>query len=222
MLPSNLGVPISEPTLSTPIPLLPRVPSVAFPITGSTSGSVSSSVVASESPFPQKMPVDSNYPRIKDNSSIFPVQSISPMHTDPPNLLFLPPADRASPIVDRAFGFEAESETHRLQRCDYPRIKDTCTIEHHFDTNAAMEDAQGASSAAESKDATEIECALWNASINRCKDALPAFHSTDDDKDEIGSEDQVDACMSDDLSFGGLSSTRALQELDANPAKCFG
>ena len=36
-------------------------------------------------------------------------------------------------------------------------------MEHHPNTDAAMEDAQGASGAAESEDATKIECALWNA-----------------------------------------------------------
>jgi hypothetical protein len=61
-----------------------------------------------------------------------------------------------------------------------------------------MEDAPMGSNAAESEDATEIECAICNASIGGCKDALPAFCSTDDDEDEGGGEDQVDARMFDD------------------------
>ena len=72
-----------------------------------------------------------------------------------------------------------------------------------------MEDAQGASGIVESEDATEIECVLWNASISRCNDVLPAFRSTDDDEDERGSEDQVDACMSNNLFFDGIGSVRA-------------
>ena len=39
-----------------------------------------------------------------------------------------------------------------------------------------------------------------------CKDVLLAFRSTDDDEDERGGEDQVDACIFDDLSFGGVGS----------------
>ena len=41
----------------------------------------------------------------------------------------------------------------------------------------------------EYENATEIECALWNASIGGCKDALLAFRSIDDNEDEGGSED---------------------------------
>ena len=95
-------------------------------------------------------------------------------------------------------------------------------MEHWPNTDATMEDAQWASDVAESEDATEIECALRNASISGCKDALPAFCSIDDDEDERGGEDQVDARMSNDLSFGRVGSVRALHELDANPAECSG
>ena len=76
------------------------------------------------------------------------------------------------------------------------------------------------SSAAESEDTTKIECALWNASIGGCKDALPAFCSTNDDEDEGGGEDQVDARMFDDLFFGGVGSARALHESNSNPLEC--
>jgi hypothetical protein len=75
---------------------------------------------------------------------------------------------------------------------------------------------------AESKDATEIECALQNASISGCKDALPTFRSTDDDEDEGGDEVQVDACMSDNLSFGRVGSARASHESESNPTECSG
>ena len=51
LLPGNLRVLISEPTLSTPTPSLPRVPSVAFPIVGRASRLVLSPFVALESFF---------------------------------------------------------------------------------------------------------------------------------------------------------------------------
>jgi hypothetical protein len=109
-----------------------------------------------------------------------------------------------------------------MQLCAYPRVKDTCTVEHHPHTDAAMEDAPLGSGMAESEDATEIECDLRNASIGGCKDAVPAFRSTDDDEDEGRGEDQVDARMSDDLSFGGVGSVGASHESDSTPADCSG
>jgi hypothetical protein len=144
------------------------------------------------------------------------------MHIDPPNLPPSPPADRTSPIVGRALGFDADNDTHHMQLCVYPRVKDTCTVEHRPDADAAMEDAPVGSSAAKSEDATEIEYALRNASIGGCKDTLPAFRSTDDDEDEGGGEDQVNARMFDNLSFGGVGSTGASHESDSNPAECSG
>ena len=85
-----------------------------------------------------------------------------------------------------------------------------------------MDGAHRAPSASRSEDAIEIKCALWNASIIGYKDALPTFRSTDDDDDEGGGEDQVDACMFNDLSFGGVGSVGALHDSDANPAECSG
>ena len=51
LLPDNLGIPVNEPIMSTPASSLPEVPSVAFPTAGGASGSLSSSAVASGSPF---------------------------------------------------------------------------------------------------------------------------------------------------------------------------
>jgi hypothetical protein len=95
-------------------------------------------------------------------------------------------------------------------------------VEHHPDVDTAMEDVPVGFGAAEFEDATEIECALRNASIGGCKDALPTFRSTDDDEDEGGGEDQVDARMSDNLSFGGVGSAGASHGSNSNPADCFG
>ena len=76
--------------------------------------------VAEESLFSPSMPKKFSYPQVKDNSLVSPVWSISPMHTDPSNLLPSPPADQTSLIIDRALGFDAESDTHCIQQCVYP------------------------------------------------------------------------------------------------------
>ena len=217
----NLGVPITKPTLSILAPLLQRVPSVAFPIAEGASRSQSSPFVAEESLYPLLMLENFSYSRVEDNSSISPMQSISPMHTNPPNLPPSLPVDWISLIVGHALDFDAENDIHYIQPCVYPRVEDTCTMEHCLDADVAMEDAPKGSNVAESEDATEIECALWNASIGGCKDVLPTFYSTNDDEDEGGGEDQVDAHMFDNLSFGRVGSARALHESDSNLAECF-
>ena len=142
------------------------------------------------------------------------------MHIEPPNLLPSPPADQTSPIVDHALGFGVENDTHCMQPCVYPQVEDTCTVEHFLDADIDMEDAPMDSSMAESKDAIEIECVLWNASIGGYKDAFLAFRSTDDDENEGGGEDQVDARMSDNLSFNGVGFAGASHESDSNPLEC--
>jgi hypothetical protein len=222
LLAGNPGVPITEPSLSMPAPSLQGVPFVAFPVARGAIGSQSSPFVSEESLFPPLMPEKFSYPRVEDNSSVSPVQSISPMQTDPPNLPPLPPADRTSPIVGRALGFDTISDAQGIQPCAYPRVEDTCIVEHRPHTDAAMEDAPLGSGMAESEDATEIECAFRNASIGGCKDALLAVRSSDDDEDEGGGEDQVDARMSDDLSFGRVGSAGASYRSDSNPAECSG
>jgi hypothetical protein len=168
------------------------------------------------------MPESFSYPRVEDNSSISPLQSISPMQTDPPNLPPSPPVDRTSPIVGRALSFDTDNDAHRMQPCVYPRVEDTCAMEHCPDADAAMEDAPLGSGMAESEDATKIECTLQNASIDGCKDALPTLHSSDDDEDEGGQEHQGDARMSDNLSFGRIGCSGTSHEFDSNPAKYSG
>jgi hypothetical protein len=174
--------------MSTPTPSLQGVLSVAFPVAGGASRSQSSSFVAEESIFPPLMLENFSYPRVEDNSSISPIRSISPMQTDPLNLLPSLPCDRTSPIVGCALGFDTNNDAQCMQSCAYPQVKDTCIVEHRPDADAAMEDAPVGSGMEEPEDATEIECALWNASIGGCKDALPALRSSDDDEDEGGEE----------------------------------
>jgi hypothetical protein len=62
LLAGNPGVPITEPSLSTPAPLLQGVPSVAFPVARGTTGSQSSPFVSEESLFPPSMQENFNYP----------------------------------------------------------------------------------------------------------------------------------------------------------------
>jgi hypothetical protein len=222
LLAGNLEVPVGEPTLSMPAPSLEGVPSVAFPVAGGASRSQSSPLGPKEFLFPPPMPENFSYPRVEDNSSVSPLQSISPMQTHPPNLPPSPPVDLTSPIVGRALGFGTDNDAHRMQPCIYPRGEDTCTVEHRLDGNAAMEEAPLIAGVAEFEDAIEIECALRNASIGGCKDALPAFHSFDDDEDEGGEEHEGDAPMSDNLSFGGVGSVGAAHESASNLADCSG
>jgi hypothetical protein len=51
-----------------------------------------------------------------------------------------------------------------------------------------MDDEPQGSNMARSEDLTEIESALWNASLDGCKDALPALSSSDDVEDDGGYE----------------------------------
>ena len=73
LLASNLGVPIIEPILSTRAPLLQGTPSIPFPVARGASGLQSFSFVAEKSLFPLSMLENFSYPRVKDNSLIFPV-----------------------------------------------------------------------------------------------------------------------------------------------------
>jgi hypothetical protein len=95
-------------------------------------------------------------------------------------------------------------------------------VEHCPDIDAAMEYAPLGSDVAESEDATEIECALRNASIGDCKDALPTLRSSYDDEGEGGQEYHGDGQMSDDLSFGGVGFSGASHESNSNPAEYSG
>jgi hypothetical protein len=103
-----------------PIPSLQGVPSVAFLVAGRASRSQSSPFVAEVSLLPPSMQENFSYPQVKDNSSVSPVQSISPMQTDLPNLLPSPLADRTSPIVGRALGFDTNNDAQGMQPCAYP------------------------------------------------------------------------------------------------------
>ena len=103
-----------------------------------------------------------------------------------------------------------------MQPCVYLQVEDTCIVEHCPDGDIAIEVAPLIAGMAESEDATEIECVLWNASIGGCKDVLPALHCSNDNEDEGGEEHEGDAHMSNDLSFSEVGSTRAAHESDSN------
>jgi hypothetical protein len=183
---------------------------------GGASGSHLSPLIAEESIFPPPMPKNFSYPRVKDSSSVSSLHSISPMQIDPPNLPLSPPVDPTSPIVGLALDFGTDNDAHRMQPCVYPRVEDTCTIEHCPDGDAAMEEAPLIAGMAESENATEIECALRNASIGGCKDALPALRSSNDDEDEGGEEHEGDARRSNDLSFGGVGSVGGMSPIQTS------
>jgi hypothetical protein len=192
LLVDNSKVPFRDSSLSTPAPSFQGVPSVAFLLAGGASGSQSFPFASRKSLFLPSLLEFFSYPQLEDNSLVSPIKSISLMETDPPNL---PPslhADQASPIVGRALGFDTDSVAHRMQPCVYPRVKDTCIVEHRPAADAAIEDAPLGSGMAESEDATKIECALPNASIGGCKDVLPVLRSSDDDEDEGGQEHHGD------------------------------
>jgi hypothetical protein len=222
LLVGNPQVPFRDPYLSTPAPSLQGVPSVAFLFARGASGSQSTPFASGESLFLPSLLENFSYPRLENNFSVSPIKSISTIQTDPSNLSPSPLADQTSPIVGRALGFDTDNAVHRMQPCVYPRIKDTCTVKHRPNADAAMEDAPLGFGVAEFEDATEIECALRNASIGGCKDALLSLHSSDDNEDEGGQDHHGDGRMSDDLSFGGVGFSGASHESDSNPAECSG
>ena len=150
---------------------------------------------------------------------MFLVKSISTMQTNLPNSLLSPLVDQTSSIVGRALDFNTDNDVHRMQPCVYPQIKDTCIVEHCLDADVAMEDAPLGFSVAESKDATEIECVLRNASISGYKDALLSLHSSYDNEDEGAQEHHGHGRMSNNLSCDGIGFSEASHESDSNPAK---
>ena len=95
-----------------PAPSLQGIPSVVFPIVGGASRLQTSPFGIDESIFSLLMPENFSYPRVQDDYFVFPIQSIFPMHTDPPNLPPSLPVDWTSPIVGHALGFDTESDTH--------------------------------------------------------------------------------------------------------------
>ena len=142
------------------------------------------------------------------------------MYADVPNLPPSLPNDQTSPIVNHALGFDIDNDAHRMQLYVYPRVEDTCAMEHCPDIDTAMKDVPLGFGMAESEDATEIECTLWNASIGGCKDALFALCSSNDDEDEGDEDHQGDAQMFNDLSFSRVGCFGASHESDSNPMEC--
>jgi hypothetical protein len=86
-------------SISTPIPLLPGISFVAFPLVEGAFGSQLATFILDESLFCSLILESLSYPRAKDNSLICPVKSLSTMETDPPNLPPSPPPDETSLIV---------------------------------------------------------------------------------------------------------------------------
>jgi hypothetical protein len=66
----------------------------------------------------------------------------------------------------------------------------------------------------------DIEFALWNANLDSCKEALPAFCLSDDDEDDRGHEKQSDVHLFDHLNITGVNSGKASCDRDSTPPEC--
>jgi hypothetical protein len=130
-----------------------------------------------------------------------PLKSISPMATDPPTLSPLPLPNEHSPIVGPVLTFDEMEGIHDQQTSGYPRVRDTSTVNHHPDNDAAIEGIAEISSVAASDDHVDIEFALRNANLDGCKEARHAFRSSDDYEDDGGHEKQSDVRLSDHLNI---------------------
>lgn len=72
-----------------------------------------------------------------------------------------------------------------------------------------------------SEDPIGNESALWNASLDGCKNALPALCSSDDNEDDGGHiEHQTNICMFNHVSINGVNCGEASCDLDWNPTEC--
>ena len=56
--------------------------------------------------------------------------------------------------------------------CGHPRVEDTSIVQHCLDNDADMVDVPMGSVVAQLEDLTRFEFALWNASLDGCKESL--------------------------------------------------
>jgi hypothetical protein len=89
--------------------------------------------------------------------------------------------------------------------CGHPQVKDTSTVQHRPDNDAAMDDVPEACGVAQSKGLTGIESALRNASLDVCKEALPTLRASDDKPDDGIHEHHRDVHMSNHGSITTIS-----------------
>ena len=130
-----------------------------------------------------------------------PFKSISLMATDPPTLSPLPPPNERSPIIGQVLTFDKMEGIHNQQTSNYPPVGDTNTVDHRLDNDRAIEGVAKISGVAASDNHVNIEFALQNTNLNSCKEALPAFRSSDDYEDDEGHEKQFDVCLSNHLNI---------------------
>jgi hypothetical protein len=208
------------PSPSIPAPILLGVQAMAVPVAGGD-------FLLHESPFnPEKfipgqlIPNVQSYPQVEDNSLVPSLKSISPMATDPPTLLPLLPPNKRSPIVGRVLTFDEMEGVHDQQTSGSPQVEDTSTVDHRPDNEAAMEDVAEISGVTASDNHVDIEFALRNANLDGCKEALPAFCSSNDDEDDGGNEKQFDVCLSDHLNITGVNFGKASRDRDSTPLEC--
>jgi hypothetical protein len=138
-----------------------------------------------------------------------PLKSISPMVTDLPTLLPLPPPIQCSPIVGRVLTFDEMEGDHDQQTSGYPRVEDISSLDRRLDVDATMENVAEISGVAAFDDHVDIELALRNANLDGYKDALPSLRSSEDDADDGGHEKQSDVCLPSHLNIIGVVSGQA-------------
>jgi hypothetical protein len=168
----------------------------------------------------QLIPNVQSYPQVEDNSLVPPLKSISPMVTDPPTLSPLPPPNEHFPIISQVLTFDEMEGVYDQQTSGYPRVADSSIVNHRPNNDAAMEGLAEISSVVAFDDHVDIEFALWNANLDGCKEALPAFHSSDDDEDEGGYDKQFDVPLTYHLNITGMNYGEASCDRDSTPLEC--
>ena len=102
-----------------------------------------------------------------------PLESISPMATDPPTLLPFAPLIQRSPIINRVLTFDEIGSVHNQQTSGYPQVEDTSSFNRCPDIDTTRENVAEISNVSAFDDHVDIELALRNTNLDGCKDALP-------------------------------------------------
>ena len=143
-----------------------------------------------------------------------PLESISPMATDPPTLPPFDPPIQRSRIVGQVFNFDEVELAHDQQSSSYPRVEDTSSLDQRPDIDIAMEDVVEISGVTALVNAVNIELALWRGSLDGWKDAITSLRSFEDDEDERGHGKQSDVRVHSHLNITGVDSGQALSGRD--------
>ena len=161
-----------------------------------------------------------SYPRVEDNSLVPPLKSISPMATDPPTFMPLPPLIQRFPIVGQVLTFDEIEGVYDQQTSGYPRVENTSSLDRCPNIDAAMEDVAKISGVVASNDHIDIELVLWNANLDSYKDALPSLCSFEGNEDDGGHEQQSDVCLPNHLNITGVVSSQASPRRNPTHPEC--